>query len=274
MMEPEQKATSSLGNNHVSPNSGAPEPQTPYRSAPYSETYQPGLEVVPSTEHDKQAVQAEKELADRGQDFESREKQVVEPLIQPDGHPSLSREPPRHPRVCGLRRGLFWGALIAGLVFVLGLAIGLGVGLGSEDSDDPTSGSTATSAPEQPSPTPIDDALKIGGALSDSFLSSEGAWNGSGIATNWQRFASNFEDATAGDNLVMYYQHHSGVIRWMRKTKSGDWVRGPSDSENVADDAKNSTPIIAVHLNEDGRKLWHVFCTLLTTSLLSFSSHH
>lgn len=273
-MEPGKNATSSLGNNHMSSNTTAPEPGAPHPSTPDWGTYQPGLEVVPSTEHDKQAVQAEKEVAHRGQDFESREKQVVEPLIQPDGQPSLSREPPRTPRVCGLRRGLFWGALVAGLVFVLGLAIGLGVGLGSDDSDGPTPSSTATTAPEQPSSTPIDDAFKIGGGLSESFLSSEGTWNGSGIATNWQRFASNFEDATAGDNLVMYYQHHSGVIRWMRKTDSGDWVRGPSDSEVVADDAKNSTPITAVHLNEGGRKLWHVFCTPFTTSLLSFSSHH
>ena len=236
-------------------------------------TDQPGLEVAPATDGDKQVVQPEKEVVRLGYDVESREQQFSQPLIQPDGPPAHLREQPRNNSVCGLKRGLFWGLLIACLVFVLGLAIGLGVGLGTSDSDgsETSSPTTTTGSPAEPTAVPVEDTFKIGGGLSERFYSTEGAWNGTGIATNWQRFASNFEDAISGvDNLVVYYQHHSGAIRWMRQTKDGDFTRLPSNQEIVAEDAKNSTPITAVHMDdyERGLKLWHVFCTYLFCSLL------
>lgn len=267
------------GVHNVSPNLEAEEPKATSHSsssAPTDAKDQPGLEVVASNGQDKEVAQADKEVVHTAAGFDSGEKQVSEPFIHPDAPPIRSYEQPRHPRVCGLSRGIFWGVLVAALVFVLGLAIGLGVGLSkdeSEEPDAPSTSSTTTQAPVQPSAAPIDDSLKIGGALSDRFFSNEGVWNGTGIATNWQRFASNFEDATAGDNQVVYYQHFSGAIRWMRKTNSGEWVRGPSDSETVAEDAKNSTPIAAVHLDVAGEKLWHVFCKLKTKVMSSCVCH-
>lgn len=229
-------------------------------------TDQPGLEVAPATDGDKQVIQPEKEVVQLGYDFESRDQHFSQPLIQPDEPPSLSHEQPRKHHICGLKRGIFWGLLIACLLFVLGLAVGLGVGLGTSDSGGPETSSpaTTTGSPAQPTALPVDDIFKIGGGLSERFYSEEGAWNGTEIATNWQRFASNFEDAKPDvDNLVIYYQHHSGAIRWMRQTTDGDFARLPSNQEVVAEDAKHSTPIAAVHLDdhERGLKLWHIFCT-------------
>lgn len=275
-----QDDTTSLSKDHdspVDPNLHKPQHQDHFLQK--TATEQPGLEVAPATEGDKQVVQPEKEVVRLGYDVEAREHQFSQPLIQPDGQPSLSREQreqPRSNRICGMKRGLFWGLLIACLVFVLGLAIGLGVGLGTSDSDGSEKSSptkTATGSPASPTAVPVEDTFKIGGSLSERFYSREGAWNGTGIATNWQRFASNFEDARSGvDNLVVYYQHHSGAIRWMRQTTDGDFARLPSNQETVAEDAKNSTPIAAVHLDdyERGLKLWHIFCMLSTVLAPSF----
>ncbi|KAM0715748.1 hypothetical protein Q7P37_008262 [Cladosporium fusiforme] len=256
-------ATSPSKSNDLSTNPSLHTPQTPGDALQNDATDQPGLEVVPVNDRHKQVVQPEKEVTQAGYDFESREKQVAQPLIRPDGPPSLSHGRPKDHRICGLKRVLFWGLLMAALVFVLGLAIGLGVGLGTDDSSDSeTQDPTTTAAPTQPTATPIADTFKIGSSISERYHSEEGAWNGTGIATNWQRFASNFEYAKPGvDNLVIYYQHHSGTIRWMRQTKDGDFTRMPSNQEIVAEDAKNSTPIAAVHLAdyERGLKLWHIF---------------
>lgn len=57
----------------------------------------------------------------------------------------------------------------------------------------------------------------------------------------------------------MYFQHHSGDIRWERLTSTGSWVGG-SESEIVASDAKNSTPISAVAYVLNGTSTWHIFC--------------
>lgn len=59
----------------------------------------------------------------------------------------------------------------------------------------------------------------------------------------------------------MYFQHHSGDIRFQRLTDKGEWVGG-SESEIVASNAKNSTPLSAVAyvLNEVSQ--WHIFCKL------------
>jgi hypothetical protein len=57
----------------------------------------------------------------------------------------------------------------------------------------------------------------------------------------------------------MYFQHHSGDIRFERLTAEGSWVGG-SQSEIVASNAKNSTPLSAVAYVQNGTSQWHVFC--------------
>lgn len=66
------------------------------------------------------------------------------------------------------------------------------------------------------------------------------------------------QDAPLG-SLVMYFQHHSGDIRFQRLTSDGNWVGG-SQSEIVASNAKNGTPLSAVAYVQNGTSQWHVFC--------------
>ena len=168
-----QDGATSLSNDHsFSTNRDLHKPHNPGHVSQQDAIDQPALEVVPATDRDKQVVQPEKEVVRLGYGFQSREQQFSQPLIQPDGQPSLSHEQPRDHRVCGLKRGLFWGLLISCLVFVLGLSIGLGVGLTTSDSSGSETGSpTTTGSPTQPTAVPIDDTLKIGGGLSERFYS-------------------------------------------------------------------------------------------------------
>lgn len=70
-----------------------------------------------------------------------------------------------------------------------------------------------------------------------SYLSTYGAFNGSGLATAATQGAS-------GD-LNVYFQHFSGELRRMQLTDSNNWVGGDENSI-VATDAKNATPISIV----------------------------
>lgn len=219
-----------------------------------------GLEVVPDGQDGKEVVQPEKEVLHSSATAPHRD--VKEPLIQPDETFTPQQDGPRKRRICGLRPKSFWILLAVGLVLAVGLGIGLGVGLSSGDSpsnSDDSPSATATSAPT-PSASVQSRAL-IGGALNASYYSDRGAWNGSGLANNLQTLGPEYENQPDnGQNLVMYYQHHSGDIRWQRLASNARWLRGPEDREIVASDAKNSTGISAVNYNQDGADVWHVFC--------------
>lgn len=61
----------------------------------------------------------------------------------------------------------------------------------------------------------------------------------------------------------MYYQHYTGTIRYVQLSTSGKF-EGGSQSEVVASDAKNSTPISVVQYVSDAllpnaTSNWHVF---------------
>ena len=56
----------------------------------------------------------------------------------------------------------------------------------------------------------------------------------------------------------MYFQHHSGEIRWKQLSSSGDWVGGDF-STVIAVDAKNSTPLSAVAYALNNQSTWHIF---------------
>jgi hypothetical protein len=194
-----------------------------------------GLEVVPSTQSDKQVVQAEKEVSHLEEDFSipierahgDADYMTSKENVEMSQGPKYS--PPRHRTVCGMRLKVLFILLAVVTLFVLGLAIGLGVGLSLKDSGEVSSepSNNASSSP------PIQEAFSIGGGLNDSYYSSKGAWN---------------------------YQHYSGALRWMRRLDSARWLRGPEQVEVVAVDAKNATPISAMYLIQNQTSLWHVFC--------------
>jgi hypothetical protein len=132
------------------------------------------------------------------------------------------------------------------------------------NSSAATTSPANTSSTPTPSPTPNADPYAIGGAINPEYYTSKGAFNGSGIALASQSFASNLQDAPLG-SLVMYYQHHSGDIRFQRLTSEGAWVGG-TQSEIVASNAKNSTPLSAVAYVQNGTSQWHVFCKIFRRS--------
>ncbi|GAB7341492.1 hypothetical protein MBLNU457_7720t2 [Dothideomycetes sp. NU457] len=158
---------------------------------------------------------------------------------QPAGHIEDFVNPKERRRVCGMKRGL----LIALVVLVLVLAVALGVGLGVGLSQKAKSSSSSQAA----------SAYLIGGALNAVYYSTTGAFNGSGIA-----LASESFDGSSHGDLVMYFQHYTGQIRWQQLTDQGQWVGG-DETTIVASDARNSTPLSAVAYAMNKTSTWHVF---------------
>jgi hypothetical protein len=163
------------------------------------------------------------------------DKEVVLGTV-PTEMPTSTALPEKRPaRICGIRRALFWALLAAAFAIVIGLAVGLGVGLGVKHKARKTSTSVVKSSD-----------YYIGGAIDPKYYSKEGAFNGSGLALASQSFGS----GEYGE-LVLYFQHYSGSIRWQRLTPDDGWLGGTA-SEVVATDAKNSTPLSAVAYSLNG----------------------
>jgi hypothetical protein len=163
------------------------------------------------------------------------DKEVVLGTIPTEMPPSIAPPEKKPARICGLRRVLFWALLAAACAIVIGLAVGLGVGLGVKHKARKTPPSVAKSSD-----------YYIGGAIDPKYYSKEGAFNGSGLALASQSFGS----GEYGE-LVLYFQHYSGSIRWQRLTPDDGWLGGTA-SEVVATDAKNSTPLSAVAYSLNG----------------------
>ena len=226
---------------------------------------EPGLEVAPATEHDKQYInpvhEGDKEA------FNTAKKEVVASQgyqIAPS-HFQPGQASSKHRKLCGLKRGWFWTLLVVALLLValaIGLAVGLSSRASSESLDSTHTVPTASPTPDEPTTKTASDSLKIGGSIDPSYFSGSGAWNGSGSAFAWQNFAEDFDDDITDQvfDQVIYYQHHTGEIRWMRLSANvtHPWQPGPPDSE-VTSDAKNSTPISAVSMMWS-TSYWQVFC--------------
>ena len=93
-----------------------------------------------------------------------------------------------------------------------------------------SSNSSAPAKPSPPAPT----------SIPQNFLSTVGAFNGSGIALASESFASG-----GHGSIVMYFQHHSGQLRSAQLGTDGSW-QGGDVTNVVAIDAKNGPPIAAV----------------------------
>ncbi len=91
-------------------------------------------------------------------------------------------------------------------------------------------GSPAPTSPPPPAPT----------SIPQDFLSTVGAFNGSGIALASESFAAGGHGA-----ITMYFQHHSGQLRSAQLASNGAW-QGGDVTTIVAVNAKNGTPIAAV----------------------------
>lgn len=208
-----------------------------------------GLEVVPPIEHPPQFDQSEKEAFQAPESSFQHPPDAPRPMIQADQPPSFSHRRLAKRRICGLKG---WVFCILSVSFILAIAIALGVGLGVGLVLHHSSGTSATSNSTNSTNSTSSD-VSIGGTLNAAYYSKQGAWNGTALAAA-QRLSS---ESSSED--LLFFQHHSGDVRWMELASNGSWVGG-SSSEVVARDAKNSTPIAAVSWASAGTSTTHVFC--------------
>lgn len=80
----------------------------------------------------------------------------------------------------------------------------------------------------------------IGGPLSSNYYTTNGTFNGTGIA-----LATEFWNHQERKIMTVYFQHWTGEIRSIQLTPKGEWIGG-TKTEVIVTDAKNATPISAV----------------------------
>lgn len=113
---------------------------------------------------------------------------------------------------------------------------------------------TTSSVPAPPKPSPSapvptgDPDYTVGGALDPLYYSKKGAFNGSGIAIASVNFGID-------SSIWVYFQHYTGEIRSFISQADGTW----SDSNVVATNARNGTPISAVAYVVEEVANWHIF---------------
>lgn len=64
--------------------------------------------------------------------------------------------------------------------------------------------------------------------------------------------------STDGQSLRVFFQHHTGELRWLLRTPTGD-VEGGTSAEVIATDAKSGTPLGLISTSDTFTQ-WHVFC--------------
>lgn len=95
--------------------------------------------------------------------------------------------------------------------------------------------------------------MAIGGVLDPRYYSTKGAFNGTGIALAGESFVNKERGI-----ITIYFQHHTGDIRWMQLNAKGNWIGG-TKAETVATDAKNGSAISTVAYAMNTTSKWHIF---------------
>lgn len=187
--------------------------------------------------------------------------------VAPDGHPSqfyergLSNEstPPvaakPEPKILGMRKKIFFivlAAIIALIILAIGLGAGLGVALNKKSEDEEPKKAGKAEIVQHPFCKDHPEYC-VGGYLNAEYYSKKGAFNGSGIAIAGESW-------NAGQRRIftLYFQHHSGDIRYMQYGTDQRWIGGNS-SNTVATDAKNGTTISAVAYTLNQTGWFHIF---------------
>ncbi|KAF2683222.1 hypothetical protein K458DRAFT_340129 [Lentithecium fluviatile CBS 122367] len=153
------------------------------------------------------------------------------------------------PKTCGIPRRYLVGIIILVFVVMVALGLGLGLGLGMKRKSDDTLGGPGIVDPY----CAAHPDYCVGGSLGSTYFTSNGTFNGSGIA-----LATEFWNHEERKIMTVYFQHFSGEIRSIQLTPKGEWIGG-SKSEVVVSDAKNATPISAVSYSLKGTSVWHIF---------------
>ncbi|KAF2133634.1 hypothetical protein P153DRAFT_282218 [Dothidotthia symphoricarpi CBS 119687] len=191
----------------------------------------------------------------------------VSPQVRPYGfkehvdsndaaYQQTSNPPPTSPkddRKCGMKKRTFFILLICVLIWLVALGVGLGVGLSlglkkkANDKIDPF--------------CRTNPKYCVGGALNSQYLSKKGAFNGTGIA-----LAGESWDKNQRRIFTIYFQHHTGDIRYMIYTADRTYIGG-TKSETVASDAKDASPISAVAYAVNETSYVHIFYVATDNSL-------
>lgn len=131
------------------------------------------------------------------------------------------------------------------ILLVIGLALGLGLGLGLQKDD-------SKEDPANPICRKNPDWC-IGGSLSADYVSKKGVFNGTGLALageSWNKGQRKL--------FTLYFQHHTGDIRFMQYSTDQTWLGG-TKAQTVASDAKDASPISAVSFAIDATQYVHIF---------------
>ncbi|KAF2644169.1 hypothetical protein P280DRAFT_226235 [Massarina eburnea CBS 473.64] len=156
----------------------------------------------------------------------------------------------REKRTLGIPDRYLAGAILLLFAVLVALGLGLGLGLGMKKQNQ----NEASAGPGAVDPYCVaNPEYCIGGALGSSYYTSNGTFNGSGIA-----LATEFWNNEQRKIMTIYFQHWSGEIRSMQLTPKGEWIGG-TKSELIASDAKNATPISAVSYSFNETSVWHIF---------------
>jgi len=175
---------------------------------------------------------------------------------------SQDASPPRTRR-CGVPKRIFYLALALVILLIVGLALGLGLGLGMKKKSSSTSDGSdkpGSDVPENDTGSTIppfcreNPDLCVGGALGEQYYSEKGAFNGSGLALA----------SSQGNIITLYFQHHTGDIRYIHYTDSKIWVGG-SQSERIATDANNATPIATYQYSSNYTNGWARYVSAIAT---------
>ncbi|PZD40640.1 hypothetical protein A1F97_04973 [Pyrenophora tritici-repentis] len=172
-------------------------------------------------------------------------KEHVDPYDAPEAAEPLPSIPtgPKDKRTCGMKRRNL--AILLGFIVIaiLALALGLGLGLGLQKDSDEIKNPVCRKNPE----------FCVGGALNEKYFSKRGVFNGTGIALageSWNKGQRRI--------FTLYFQHHTGDIRFMQYTTDRKWVGG-TKAQTVAYDAKPATPISAVSFAINQTQYFHIF---------------
>ena len=170
--------------------------------------------------------------------------QYSQPKFEPD-YNNVQQDPVPVPETkakkrypFGLTRKLFLAAIIALVLLIIAIAVGVGVGVGLGTSKHHGSSSKSNKDP----------LYAIGGAYDPKYYSTEGAFNGSGIALADVNFGLD-------NSIYVFYQSYTGEVEQIIYESDGSW----NFVTQVATNAKNSTPLSTVAYIVDYVATWHLF---------------
>lgn len=138
----------------------------------------------------------------------------------------------------GLSKKKFIILCVVLAVLIIAIAVGVGAGVGVSTSKHHSSNSTSSKDPN----------YYVGGALNPAYYSTQGAFNGSGVALADVNFG-------VDNSIYVFYQRYSGEIEQVIYEADGSW----HFVTQVATDAKNSTPLSTVAYIVDSVATWHLF---------------